>query len=114
MATSVTGAAELARNSDGGNNRCRHRSSHLTDREVEILCLTAVGSSNEVIARRLFVSRQTIAHSLSRIYLKLDVRSRAEAIARLYAFGILRPGSWPPVATGKRCSTCDETGRERR
>jgi DNA-binding NarL/FixJ family response regulator len=51
----------------------------LTRREVEILQLVAEGHSNAHLARRLWVTEQTVKFHLSNIYRKLDVSNRTEA-----------------------------------
>ncbi|WP_370942668.1 LuxR C-terminal-related transcriptional regulator [Amycolatopsis sp. cg5] len=53
----------------------------LSTREHTIAALVADGMTNERIARRLRVSRRTVATYLERIRGKLDVRSRAEVAA---------------------------------
>ncbi len=53
----------------------------LTRREAEILALLSEGLRNAAIARRLFVSTKTVDHHVSAILAKLDVPSRAEAVA---------------------------------
>ncbi len=53
----------------------------LTAREREVLNLLARGRSNREIAEELFITNKTVKNHLSRIYEKLDVHSRAEAIA---------------------------------
>ncbi len=53
----------------------------LTRREAEILRLLSDGLRNSAIAKRLFLSTKTIEHHVSAILTKLDVRSRAEAVA---------------------------------
>ena len=53
----------------------------LTAREREVLNLLARGRSNRDIAEELFITNKTVKNHLSRIYEKLAVHSRAEAIA---------------------------------
>ena len=56
---------------------------NLTVREWEILRLLAEGHSNLKISELIFVSRRTVEYHLQNIYGKLDVNSRAAAIAWL-------------------------------
>ncbi|WP_460654657.1 response regulator [Kribbella endophytica] len=65
----------------------------LTEREVEILDQLATGRSNREIARRLFVSEATVKSHLSHIYTKLEVDTRAAAVARAIEQRIIRPPS---------------------
>lgn len=53
----------------------------LTAREREVLNLLARGRSNGDIAQELFITNKTVKNHLSRIYEKIGVHSRAEAIA---------------------------------
>ena len=53
----------------------------LTAREREVLNLLAKGRSNREISEELFITNKTVKNHLSRVYEKLDVHSRAEAIA---------------------------------
>ncbi|MGX7674338.1 LuxR C-terminal-related transcriptional regulator [Plantactinospora sp. DSM 117369] len=57
----------------------------LTAREREIADLVAMGLTNQEIAVRLFLSRRTVESHLSRMFAKLDVRSRTGLINRLRA-----------------------------
>ena len=52
----------------------------LSDREIEILKLAAKGLSNQEIAERLVLSVRTIQSHLGRIFNKLQVGSRTEAV----------------------------------
>ncbi|HET8882879.1 MAG TPA: LuxR C-terminal-related transcriptional regulator [Solimonas sp.] len=52
----------------------------LTDREKEILVYLANGVSNKEMARRIFVSENTVKFHLKNIYSKLAVSSRLQAI----------------------------------
>ncbi len=54
-------------------------SAELTKREVEVLRLLVEALSNEEIAQRLFLSRNTVISHLYSIYGKLDVPSRSAA-----------------------------------
>ena len=54
----------------------------LTDRELGVLRLLEQGLSQREIARKLFLSFHTIHSHTKSIYIRLDVTSRAEAIAR--------------------------------
>lgn len=53
---------------------------HLTKKEMDVLILLADGRSNAEIAEFLDNSENTIKHHLKNIFIKLDVKSRAEAI----------------------------------
>ena len=54
----------------------------LSKRELEVLQLIAEGLSNQEIAARLFVSLNTIKTHSSRIFEKLDVKRRTQAIEK--------------------------------
>lgn len=63
----------------------------LTEREVEILGLLATGKSNRELAKQLYVSEATIKSHLAHIYTKLEVDTRAAAVARGIEQRIIRP-----------------------
>lgn len=58
-------------------------------REAEVLGLIAAGHSNKVIARRLAISPNTVKTHISRVFEKLDVASRTQAIDRARSLDIL-------------------------
>jgi DNA-binding NarL/FixJ family response regulator len=53
----------------------------LTARELEVLKLLADGLGQKKIAQALFITPKTVATHIQRILTKLDVHSRAEAVA---------------------------------
>ena len=67
----------------------------LTAREREVLNLLARGLSNRDIAEELVITNKTVKNHLSRIYEKIGVHSRAEAIALWLGVGeaLTDPGS---------------------
>lgn len=58
-------------------------------REVQILHLMAQGLRNREIGKRLFLSEETVKWYLKRLYCKLCVRTRTEAVARGRKLGLL-------------------------
>lgn len=61
----------------------------LSAREIEVLERIAAGESNKVIARSLSISPNTVKSHASRLFEKLSVASRTQAIERGRALGIL-------------------------
>jgi DNA-binding CsgD family transcriptional regulator len=55
----------------------------LTAREREIVAALVSGKTNAQIAASLFISDKTVRNTLTRIYEKLGVRSRTQAMALL-------------------------------
>lgn len=53
----------------------------LSDREREVMDLVARGLTNGETARELFLTEKTVKNHINRIFAKLGVRSRAEAVA---------------------------------
>jgi len=60
----------------------------LTDREREVLDLVARGCDNATIARRLFLSEKTVRNHVSACLTKLQVASRAAAVAAARGAGL--------------------------
>ncbi|GAB7389251.1 hypothetical protein BSNK01_30890 [Bacillaceae bacterium] len=58
----------------------------LTARELEVLSMLAMGLGNKEIAQKLFISEHTVKNHLTKIFQKLGVNDRAQAIAFVYQF----------------------------
>ncbi|MFH0914388.1 MAG: response regulator transcription factor [Chloroflexota bacterium] len=54
----------------------------ISSREMEILKLAARGMSNQEIADKLFLSRRTVQSHLGKVFRKMDVGSRTEAVLK--------------------------------
>jgi LuxR family maltose regulon positive regulatory protein len=61
----------------------------LSQRELEVLHLMALGRTNLEIARQLIVARGTVKAHTASIFRKLDVGNRTEAVARARELKIL-------------------------
>lgn len=62
----------------------------ISERELEVLELLAAGRSNKEIAQRLEVSPNTVKTHIARLFEKLEVRRRTEAILRARELGMIR------------------------
>jgi two-component system, NarL family, nitrate/nitrite response regulator NarL len=68
----------------------------LTDREVEIVVLTASGHSVGEMATLLRISPLTVENLKRRVFAKLDVSSSAHAVSRAASLGMLDRSASPP------------------
>ena len=70
--------------------RLRHPSlSPLSAREEEVMKLVALGLRNAEIARKLFISEQTVKSHLSNIFQKLEIQDRLELTVYAIRNGII-------------------------
>ncbi len=67
----------------------------LTPRELEVLRLIARGLSNSDIAHQLVVGDATVKTHVARIFSKLHIHDRAQAVVLAYETGLVQPGQTP-------------------
>lgn len=60
----------------------------LTEREADVLALTAAGASNKDTAEALFISQKTVGRHLANIFAKIGVSSRTAAAAWAHEHGL--------------------------
>ncbi|HSO27088.1 MAG TPA: LuxR C-terminal-related transcriptional regulator, partial [Anaerolineales bacterium] len=83
LAFAQSGAAALQSASQN------QKSEILSDRELEIVRLIAQGLSNTEISQRLYLALSTVKGHNQRIFDKLQVHNRTEAVARARELGLL-------------------------
>ena len=62
----------------------------LSGRELEVLRLLAVASSNQAIARELVVTVDTVKSHVTHLLGKLGAANRTQAVTRAHDLGLLR------------------------
>jgi DNA-binding NarL/FixJ family response regulator len=71
--------------------------SRLSSRELHVLRHVAIGFSNKQVARRLGISQSTVRNHLTRIFRKLGVMTRTEAVVTAIRSGHIAVGSTEPA-----------------
>ena len=61
----------------------------LSERELQVLTLTAKGFTNKAIAAQLSISDRTVQNHLANIFGKLQAESRTEAVMRAVSLGLI-------------------------
>lgn len=67
----------------------------LTEREHRVLSLLGAGWTADQIASRLGISARSVRSAREQVLMKLDVQSRAEAVAEALRLGIIGPPQLP-------------------
>ena len=90
----LNGGAPLAPSVSRALVRSLHKKSHysslLTNREFQVLEMLAMGMTYSWMAEVLFLSKETIKSHVSRIYSKLDVSGKTEALIKARANNLLK------------------------
>jgi DNA-binding NarL/FixJ family response regulator len=62
---------------------------HLSTRELEILKLYALGTKRSEIAEQLCISSNTVKSNLQRLFTKLNINNRVQAIEKAREMGLM-------------------------
>ena len=77
----------------GRGDRRQQALAVLTEREGDVFRAIATGRSNREIADLLFLSEGTVKVHVGRIFSKLNLRDRAQAVVLAYELAVVTPGS---------------------
>jgi DNA-binding NarL/FixJ family response regulator len=80
---------QLLRSQNALSGRQEAVRADLSDREIEVLKLIAIGTDNAEIARELFISPKTVKNHSSNILMKLQIENRIQAAVYAVRSGIV-------------------------
>lgn len=101
VAWSDRARVELRATGDRSAQADRPAVAALTPQELQVALTVGEGGSNREVAASLFISPKTVEHHLSRIYMKLGLRSRSELV-RLVMRELAQPHSTSSASLGVR------------
>ena len=81
--------AEFSRISRPSKPSSDSQSESLSGREIEILKLVAMGSSNKDIAEKLVIAEGTVKNHMTNILTKLEVKDRMQAVLKAKETGLI-------------------------
>ena len=84
------------------------RATRLSAREVELLTLLADGLNNAEIGEQLYLAQSTVKTYLKRLYRKLEVNTRTQAVIRAVEMGLIGHGQWAMARHGRVGSAGDD------
>jgi DNA-binding CsgD family transcriptional regulator len=74
---------------------------HVTGRQLEVLCLLAIGLTSSEAAKRLGISEHTVIRHITNMGLSVGAGNRLELLALAIIGGLIDPNHWPPKPTGQ-------------
>jgi DNA-binding NarL/FixJ family response regulator len=80
---------ELLRAQTTASPRAAGAATDLSDRELEVLKLIAIGKDNAEIAQALFISPKTVKNHISNILMKLQIENRIQAAVYAVRAGLV-------------------------
>lgn len=83
-------AARMVKEIQGGSQKEFNPFVDLTDRELDVLRMIAVGKNNQEIAAALVVSESTVKTHITNLLSKLHLKDRTQAAAYAWQSGIVR------------------------
>ena len=85
----ATKVLQLLRAQQTGTGRTKQVRAELSERELDVLKLIAVGKDNSEIAKELFISPKTVKNHISNILMKLQIDNRIQAAVYAVRSGIV-------------------------
>jgi DNA-binding NarL/FixJ family response regulator len=85
----VEAARRQAESVRSATHRKHENPAGLSERELEVLALIALGQSNKEIAERLVLSVRTVEKHIANIYGKADLNGRADATLLATRMGLV-------------------------
>lgn len=100
IATDLATIGESVERRLGAREAARLAHRGLTRRELEVMSLVGRGLTSRDVARQLYLSPRTVEMHVGNALVKLDCRTRAEAVRSLADGGLLAPVEVAPVRIG--------------